>query len=240
MRKFVPLKRLTLDVMAQPRVRTKDAIAEEYAARMKAGDKFPPAVAFSDGKTIWLADGWHRLAAAAGNGAKSLLCDVRKGDLRAAILYAVGANDTHGMKRTNADKRKAVLILLRDEKWCKWSDREIARRCRVADTFVGDLRSQLRLTADTHRKFERGGKIHEMVIPAGAAEFKEEFQRTAPVSRAILDIVEATERLPPADDAARLFRWIDQHPPEKFETVSAWFSAFAAKLREIVHGQEAA
>jgi hypothetical protein len=41
------------------------------------------------------------------------------------------------------DKRKAVRTLLRDEQWRRWSDREIARRCAVDNSFVTRLRQSL-------------------------------------------------------------------------------------------------
>lgn len=65
---------------------------------------------------------------------------VQPGGLRDAILFAVGANATHGLRRMNADKRRAVMRLLDDPEWAAWSDREIARRCSVDHKFVGKLR----------------------------------------------------------------------------------------------------
>ena len=44
---------------------------------------------------------------------------------------------------SNADKRKAVLTLLEDEEWSKWSDNEIAQKCEVSQPFVSKLRSSL-------------------------------------------------------------------------------------------------
>lgn len=46
-------------------------------------------------------------------------------------------------RRTNADKRRAVETLLRDEEWKKWSDREIARRCGVDNSFASRVRESL-------------------------------------------------------------------------------------------------
>lgn len=43
----------------------------------------------------------------------------------------------------NADKRKAVTILLQDNEWSHWSDREIARRCNVTNHLVAELRQKL-------------------------------------------------------------------------------------------------
>ena len=38
-------------------------------------------------------------------------------------------DDAHGLRRSNADKRRAVLTLLNNEEWAKWSAREIAKAC---------------------------------------------------------------------------------------------------------------
>ena len=62
------------------------------------------------------------------------------GSRRDAILYSVGANQAHGLRRSNADKRKAVMTLLGDEEWSQWSNREIGRRCGVSPEFVNRLR----------------------------------------------------------------------------------------------------
>ena len=66
------------------------------------------------------------------------------------MLYAVAANATHGLKRSNADKRRAVAILLQDplvsidpQTGAPWSDRGIARQCCVDHKTVARLRSEL-------------------------------------------------------------------------------------------------
>src|SRR5262245_53011947 len=45
--------------------------------------------------------------------------------------------------RLNADKRRAVELLVRDPEWGQWSDREIARQCAVGQVFVSELRASL-------------------------------------------------------------------------------------------------
>ena len=77
------------------------------------------------------------------NGADWLAADVRQGTRREAVLHSEGANAEHGLPRTNADKRHAVMLLLKDEEWATWDDREIGRRCCVHHVFVGDLRRSL-------------------------------------------------------------------------------------------------
>lgn len=41
------------------------------------------------------------------------------------------------------DKRRAVLTLMEDAEWSKWSDNKIAEKCGVSQPFVGKLRESL-------------------------------------------------------------------------------------------------
>ncbi len=128
------VKSLTLDQIrrdggTQPRVAINQTIVEEYADDLREGAVFPPVLLFNDGTDHWLVDGYHRVLAAEMIGLTEIAAEVRQGTRRDAVLYSCGANATHGLRRTNADKRRAVLRLLEDSEWSKWSDREIARRC---------------------------------------------------------------------------------------------------------------
>ena len=139
----IPLRLLRLDPDVQPRVGTDEAVVAEYAELMRGGATFPAVTVFHDGATYYVADGFHRVLAAQATGAESVACDVFDGEKRDAILYALGANADHGLRRTNADKRRAVERLLADPEWSQWSDREIARRCRVTQPFVSRVRSDM-------------------------------------------------------------------------------------------------
>lgn len=154
------------DVVTTGGTQSRVALCEDtvatYAEAMKSGSTLPPIVVYHDGSTYWLADGFHRLMAHIRNGADWLAADVRQGTRREAVLHSVGSNAEHGLPRTNADKRHAVLLLLKDEEWGQWADREIARRCYVAASFVGDLRARIcSPTTDKHpRKAERNGTTY--------------------------------------------------------------------------------
>jgi hypothetical protein len=104
---------------------------------------------FYDGKTYRLADGFHRYRAACVAGSKTVLCEVRRGGKRDALLFSVSSNAAHGLRRTNDDKRMAVSKLLKDKVWWKWSDREISRRCHVGHPFVAQLRNELAVTGSS-------------------------------------------------------------------------------------------
>lgn len=115
----------------------------EYRDKWLAGVQFDPIDVFFDGVTYWLADGFHRFYGAREAKLKCINATVHNGSQRDAILFACGANAAHGMRRTNADKRCAVLALLNDEEWVKWSDGEIADRAAVSQPFVSGVRKEL-------------------------------------------------------------------------------------------------
>lgn len=139
---------IKIDGGTQMRAQLDTATVAEYADTMTASGwgAFPPIIAYYDGSDYWLADGFHRLAAwrSLADFSDALIpADVRSGTRRDAILHAAGANASHGLRRTNADKRRAVETLLRDQEWAAWSNGEIARRCAVSDVFVGKVRDDL-------------------------------------------------------------------------------------------------
>ncbi len=139
----IRLEQIRTDGGTQPRAEVNEDVVREYAESLTDGAKMPPVVVFYDGAGYWLADGFHRFFAHRKIGALDIAADVRQGTRRDAVLHSVGANDTHGLRRSKADKRQAVLTLLKDDEWGKWSNREIARRCSVNDKTVAAIRESL-------------------------------------------------------------------------------------------------
>lgn len=143
MSELIARESIRRDGGTQPRAGLNEATVADYAEAKEAGAVFPPLQLVFDGTDYWLWDGFHRDAADARLGLSESICEVRAGTRRDAVLLAVGANAHHGLRRTNDDKRRAVLILLDDAEWRSWSDREIARRCAVSNDFVSRLRASL-------------------------------------------------------------------------------------------------
>ena len=148
------MRRLALDEIrtdgdTQTRIGNDEATVADYALAMENGEVFPPIVVFKDGATYWLADGFHRVAAARRARLTTLAAEVRRGMRRDALLYSATANTTHGLRRTHADKRRAVGTLLGDKEWGRWSDREIARRCSVSADLVAAVRLTVENDSDT-------------------------------------------------------------------------------------------
>src|SRR5215207_11626412 len=105
MSQLLALKTIRTDGGTQPRAALNQDRVGEYADDMARGDEFPPVTVFYDGADYWLADGFHRYHARATRH-PDIEAEVRQGTRRDAILFSVGANASHGMRRTNEDKRR--------------------------------------------------------------------------------------------------------------------------------------
>ena len=155
------LSEVQLSDEAQPRERIDLDVIGEYAEVLKAGGTLPPIVVFGS----IVADGFHRHMAHQSAGRKTISAIVNRGGLREAILYSCSANAIHGLRRTNADKRRAVLKLLRDPVWREWSDRKFARMAAVSNPFVSEMRATVgRASQITERLVERGESVYRQKV----------------------------------------------------------------------------
>lgn len=136
----IKIDKIRIDGNTQPRTRIDTTVVSEYAESFELNESLPPVDVFHDGKEYWLADGFHRYHGAAKADRRTIACNVHKGTQRDAILFSVGANAVHGLRRTNEDKRAAVMTLLNDPEWSQWSARQIAQACAVGHQLVNDIR----------------------------------------------------------------------------------------------------
>lgn len=139
--KVMNLAALVLDARLQSRVEINEDAVSEYAHDIEGGDQFPPVIVFFDGVHFYLADGYHRYHAHKRAGKVSIQCEVTNGTLRDAIFFSTAVNAKHGMRRSYADRRKAVMTLLEDFEWSMKSNTEIAKHCGVSVSFVSNLRN---------------------------------------------------------------------------------------------------
>lgn len=136
----LPLDAIQLDTSIQCRASIDTGVVNEYAERMQAGDDFPPIEVFGTKAKCWIADGWHRVLGARQIGAEAIKARLTAGGRVDALRYALGANALHGHRRSNADKRRAVEIALRE--FPKLSTAKLADLCGVSRPFVETLRPQ--------------------------------------------------------------------------------------------------
>jgi hypothetical protein len=127
----------------QPRAAVRKDVTEEYAELMRSGVKFPPLVVFHDGEIYWLADGFHRISAALQTFPNDPIeVEVIQGTLSEAQWYSFGVNRSHGLRRTNEDKERAVRSALAHPNCQGFSDAAIAEHVGVHRNTVLKIRRE--------------------------------------------------------------------------------------------------
>lgn len=138
----VRIESIKRDPKTQARCKTNRKTVKEYAQAIADGAVMPPVELFKDGRHYWIGDGHHRVAAMYSLGFDRVQASVRWGGWRSALLHSIKSNHAHGLRRTNADKRRAVMLLLNDPEWLQCSNHVIARVAHVSPAFVGNLRRE--------------------------------------------------------------------------------------------------
>lgn len=157
--KILNLGAIVLDGRLQSRVEINEEAVADYAHVIEEEGQLPPITVMHDGISYFLVDGFHRYLAHKRAERVSIACEVLSGTFRDAQLYATGVNATHGMRRSHADKRKAVMTLLDDFEWSGWSNAEIAKQCGVSGPFVKMLREALDQKPEEVKMTTSTGKV---------------------------------------------------------------------------------
>jgi hypothetical protein len=139
MTRSIPLSEIRIDGGTQPREEINQATVDEYAEGMRQLVHFPELIVYHDGSHTWLADGFHRYHAAVKAECRSISVEWRVGTVEKAQLFAASANGAHGLRRTAGDKRRAIEMVLSTAEGRRWTQEEIAKHCKVAQSWVSDV-----------------------------------------------------------------------------------------------------
>ncbi len=107
------LDQIRTDGDTQSRIELDQPTVDEYAEALDRGDVFPPVEVAWDGEHYWLWDGFHRWYAHKQAGRMIIEAVVSEGSCSVARWKAAHANQIHGLKRTNHDKQRSILLALR-------------------------------------------------------------------------------------------------------------------------------
>ena len=131
------------------RVQMDNNAIQEYAAYLAANKPpMPPIVLFGPdvfGK-YFLSEGWHRIAAHKLADRTHIMAYVHElknlnEGWKEALAHALGSNTWHGVRRTNADKKRCIELAIKH--WPEWSYRRISEACQVDDMTVKKIRTEL-------------------------------------------------------------------------------------------------
>lgn len=150
--KAIALEELIIDVGCQPRAMLNTEAVDEYAKAFEAGEPLPAieVVELEEKQGYIIVDGYHRVA-----GCRQIDKGfirgriIAVGDVHDARWHASAANQKHGVRRTNADKRQAVKLALESEIGEEQSLRTIAEHCGVSHELVRTVRDDLLSGVDT-------------------------------------------------------------------------------------------
>ncbi len=140
--KVIPVGKIIVDPSIQPRASLlNDVHVEDIRLAIRDNKIIPALVVFqmNDGNFL-LAEGFHRLEAFKIEGKQTVACEVKIGSRDHAILWAMGSNQSHGLKRTNEDKRRAADEVMKLEP--DWTDGKVAGHIGVTLEFVRRRRQQ--------------------------------------------------------------------------------------------------
>jgi hypothetical protein len=157
------LELIRLDAGTQTSAHVDDSVVAEYAEAMVRKDVFPPVVVFQNNGYFIMADGFHRFRAARRARLTHILVEVRQGSRKDALRFALGANQKHGLRRTNGDKRRSVELAL--AAFGNQSDRLLAEMCGVSVQTVSNIRHQLSIF-DSSPRMGKDGKVRALPVPS--------------------------------------------------------------------------
>ena len=134
-----PIESLICDPRFQARREMSPDVVEEYRAAYEAKSDLPAIEVFLVDGVLYVTDGFHRHAATPTNGFLRAKL-VGAGSIEQAIWHACAANRTHGLRRSNEDKRRAVRLALDSGIGAEQSNIVIAKHVGVSDMLVSDVR----------------------------------------------------------------------------------------------------
>jgi uncharacterized ParB-like nuclease family protein len=153
----------------QVRAHLCEETVQEYVEAMAAGAKFPPVIVFHDGTNYWLADGFHRLEAWKRNGVENVKAEVKEGTRIDALKFAFSANNSHGLRMSNEDKRKVVLIVYENRVALGLGEvpsaNSVAEMCGVHHSFAGKQLATVASWRDATERQGADGKKRSLPIP---------------------------------------------------------------------------
>ena len=136
---------IELDDRCQARVALDDATIQAYADLYRDDVKLPALDVFEVDGALYLVDGWHRLAACRQIGKDFVRVRIvgSSNEIEDATRAALAANHQHGLRRSRADKRRAVRLALEAGLYEDLgSNRSMAKDLGVSHTFVSEQRAK--------------------------------------------------------------------------------------------------
>ena len=170
--KELPISLIRRDGQTQPRDGMSEDVVTDYVAALADGVQFPPVDVMFDGTHYWLFDGFHRVETYLRSGRTAISARCYNGTLEEAQWRSYAANKNHGLRRSTADKERAIRAALRHAKAPGLSNVAIARHLGVDDKTVAKYRAEMVSTSEIPKSNERTGTDGRTINTANIGKAK--------------------------------------------------------------------
>lgn len=197
---WVQLSKIEIDQQYQ--CRSDIPSPEEYAAIADGADGWPfsePVKLVKIKGKLYLLGGFTRCEAITKVGGERVFAVTAEVTRDKALEIALGENATHGYRRTNADKSKAVRIAL--GKWPNKSASAIAKICKVSHTYVANVIAKLKQVEKVEPKELEPSPVQQPIDSAPASNTTEALEDD---SFEIPDYVESHTEHPSSEPPAQV------------------------------------
>lgn len=155
---------------------------------------------------LFVADGFHRLAAYRGCGKQKIPAILRQGDKSEAIEFGLRRNCRHGTPMTAKEKRHAAELAVRDPRLGEFPDKKLAKIIGVSPTLISEARKGITAEAASEKRRQRTSatkpeKESPAPRPATARERKGTSTADRPTKKQILKQIEAHLSLDVIDES---------------------------------------
>lgn len=174
----------------QPRAELDENHIEDLVFALSQGAVFDAILLYFDGVNYWLTDGFHRLAATIRRSIDKIKAEVRQGTQQDAQWHSFTVNQHQSLKRSNADKQRAIIGALKHAYGHLKSNKEIARHCGVSEISIKNWRQKLEESNEIEksnvREVVRSGVSYPLRAAGGsgaiykAEQEKQRFKVVAP------------------------------------------------------------
>ena len=153
----LPVMQIHIDDAIQPRTGLSEIVVHEYAtlyAESEDTEPLPPLDVFQIERRYYVADGFHRLAAAKEAKRKEVVCHVYTGTQPEAMRHAAFANLRRGLAYSQHDRQRILERLLQDPEASQRSNRDLAQVLGLSHVTVGRARQRLATIATLEAEWQ--------------------------------------------------------------------------------------
>lgn len=155
--KMLAIAQIRRDGQTQPRQGMNEDVVTDYVAALADNVRFPAVDVMFDGVDYWLFDGFHRVESHLRSGRTEIEVKVHHGTLEQAQWRSYAANQSHGLRRSTADKERAIRAALQHKAAQGMSDNALAKHLGVSDKTVTKYRVEMQSASEIPKLSSRTG-----------------------------------------------------------------------------------